>query len=339
MSLFQRNRVWWIDFRHKGKRIRKSTGTEIKEDAEEYYDKIKYEYWRIAKLGEKPRRSWKETVVKWCQENEQKKSLSSDLTRLRLLHNWLDGMFLDQIDKELVDKIKYERAAQPKRSNGSKGELVSNAEVNRLLALLRSILNAAHKQWEWIDAVPTVKLLKENKRRIRWITKEEAKILLTNLPDYLRDIAIFSLATGLREQNVLGITWEQIDTERHVAWVYEDETKNGQSLAVPLNSNAMNVLKRNMGNHSKYPFTYRNNRIQRANNKAWKQGLEKSNIDDFRWHDLRHTWASWHIQNGTPLHVLQELGGWESVDMVRRYAHLSPANLSMAAANNLIVPE
>lgn len=60
---------------------------------------------------------------------------------------------------------------------------------------------------------------------------------------------------------------------------------------------------------------------------AWKRGLVCAGIEDFRWHDLRHTWASWHVQKGTPLNVLQELGGWESPEMVRRYAHFSAAHL------------
>ena len=61
---------------------------------------------------------------------------------------------------------------------------------------------------------------------------------------------------------------------------------------------------------------------------AWYKGLKTAGIENFRWHDLRHTWASWHVQAGTPLHVLQELGGWESVEMVRKYAHFSSEHLS-----------
>ena len=64
------------------------------------------------------------------------------------------------------------------------------------------------------------------------------------------------------------------------------------------------------------------------NNAAWNKALKRAGIEDFKWHDLRHTWASWHVQAGTPLHVLQELGGWESAEMVRRYAHLSSEHLA-----------
>jgi integrase len=75
-------------------------------------------------------------------------------------------------------------------------------------------------------------------------------------------------------------------------------------------------------------FSYKGKRITQVNTKAWHKALERAGIKDFRWHDLRHTWASWHVQSGTPLHVLQELGGWESPEMVRRYAHLSSEHLS-----------
>jgi integrase len=75
-------------------------------------------------------------------------------------------------------------------------------------------------------------------------------------------------------------------------------------------------------------FTYKGHRVTRANNHAWRKALKRAGISDFRWHDLRHTWASWHVQSGTPLHVLQELGGWESVEMVRRYAHLGSDHLA-----------
>lgn len=68
--------------------------------------------------------------------------------------------------------------------------------------------------------------------------------------------------------------------------------------------------------------------ITQVSTKAWYKGLKEAGIVDFRWHNLRHTWASWHVQNGTPLFALQELGGWESPEMVRRYAHLSADHLA-----------
>lgn len=83
-----------------------------------------------------------------------------------------------------------------------------------------------------------------------------------------------------------------------------------------------------VGKHPTHVFAYKGNTIVKVSTAAWKKALRRAGIDDFRWHDLRHTWASWHVQNGTPLNVLQELGGWESAQMVRRYAHFSAAHLS-----------
>ncbi|KZY96925.1 integrase, partial [Oleiphilus sp. HI0072] len=266
-------------------------------------------------MGDKPRRTWKEAVVRWLTENQHKKSLASDKRRLKMLHHWLSEKCLDEIDRELVDTIKFERAGQNKlNAHGQDtGQLVTHAEVNRMLALLRSILKAACDDWEWLDRIPKVKLFKEEGKRIRWISYEEAAKLLRHLPDHLRAMARFSLATGLREQNVLGLKWEQVDLSRRVAWIYNDEVKNGKSLAVPLNQEALQVLREERFKNSTYVFTYKGERILRANNSAWRRALKNAGIDDFRWHDLRHTWASWHVQNGTSLNVLQELGGWETI--------------------------
>ena len=78
-------------------------------------------------------------------------------------------------------------------------------------------------------------------------------------------------------------------------------------------------------------MTYKNNSIEQCNTKAWRKALDRAGIADFRWHDLRHTWASWHVQNGTSLQELQMLGGWSSFEMVLRYAHLSSDHLRDAA--------
>ena len=88
------------------------------------------------------------------------------------------------------------------------------------------------------------------------------------------------------------------------------------------------VLREQIGKHATHVFSFRGKPLRQVNTKAWRSALEKVGIENFRWHDLRHTWASWHVQAGTPLHVLQELGGWECVEMVRKYAHLSTEHLA-----------
>src|SRR5258706_503525 len=75
-------------------------------------------------------------------------------------------------------------------------------------------------------------------------------------------------------------------------------------------------------------FSFRGEPVHQVSTKAWYTGLEKAGIENFRWHDLRHSWASWHVQQATALHAPQELGGWESSEMVRRYAHYAAEHLA-----------
>jgi integrase len=108
----------------------------------------------------------------------------------------------------------------------------------------------------------------------------------------------------------------------------------GTSTSSPLNDDALAVLRSQIGKHETHVFTYKGEPVGRANNHAWRKALVRAGIENFRWHDLRHTWASWHIQNGTPVNVLKELGGWADLTMVLRYAHLSSEHLSDYAGNS-----
>lgn len=203
----------------------------------------------------------------------------------------------------------------------------SNATKNRHLALIRAILRKAEREWDWLDKAPAIKLLPEPKRRIRRITPEQASVLLRELPEHQRATVKFALATGLRQSNVLGLKWADIDMTRRVAWVHHDESKSGVAMTIPINDSAQAILRSQLGKHQEFVFTYRGKPIGQANTKAWRAALKRAGIENFRWHDLRHCFASWLVQSGTPLLALQELGGWSSQQMVRRYAHLSADHL------------
>jgi integrase len=95
---------------------------------------------------------------------------------------------------------------------------------------------------------------------------------------------------------------------------------------------ALDVLRRQLGKHPQRVFTFGGQPIGSANTRAWRLALKRAGIENFRWHDLRHTWATWHRQSGTPTHELQRLGGWLSSVMVERYAHLAPDQLAKAAS-------
>ncbi len=321
MSLYKRNNVWWVRFTTpSGKRIRKTTGTTNKVAALELHDKLKAEYWKVEKLGEKPTYLWNDAVIKWLQENADKPSLDIDKRILRWLDPHLNGVILCNINQQMIQAIASEKASQ-----------TSMSTANRYLSLLRAILRRATYEWEWLDKTPKVRMFRVKSRRVRWLTRQEAIRLLKALPDHQRNMAQFGLATGLRQRNVCRLEWSQIDLDRSIAWIHPDQAKAKKAIAVPLNDDALNVIKPLQGIDDKFVFTYNGKPVWQVNTRSWRKAVARAGLKDFRWHDLRHTWASWHVQAGTPQGVLQELGGWESSEMVRRYAHLDARSLAQYA--------
>ena len=322
MSLYKRGDTWWIRFSApSGGKIRRSTGTTDKREAQEYHDQLKVEMWRVHRLGEKPRRTWQDAVVRWLREREHKANIKEDKAKLRWLDQFFGDKMLNEINRDLIDK-----AAAARRKE------VSLSTVNRYLALVRAILRMARDEWEWIDKIPRVRLFPEQSKRVRWLSPEDAARLLAELPTHLADMAAFTLATGLRQRNVSYLKWESVALDRGTAWIEASASKSRKAIVVPLNKDAMVVLKRRLGMHPKFVFTFRDKPVAQASTKAWWNALERAGIEDFRWHDLRHTWASWHVQHGTSIQELKELGGWSSIEMVLRYAHLGGEHLKTAAS-------
>jgi integrase len=128
----------------------------------------------------------------------------------------------------------------------------------------------------------------------------------------------------------LGLEWSRVDLSRKVAWLDHGTTKSGDGRGIPLNADAVAALEATRGQHPRWCFTFSGKRIQQSST-AWDKAKQRAGIEDFRFHDLRHTWASWHVQSGTSLPELMELGGWKSYEMVLRYAHLAPEKLSFVA--------
>jgi integrase len=158
-------------------------------------------------------------------------------------------------------------------------------------------------------------------------------------------MARFALATGLRQANVTGLRWADVDLERRTAWAWPHETKNRKRYSIPLNADALAVLAECQGMHDERVFVYANHThkkpkpavpIAQPTGPAWYKAVERAGLKGLRWHDLRHTWASWHVMAGTRLEVLQQLGGWSDFKMVLRYAHLSTSYVAAFAGNSEI---
>ena len=314
MPIRLRNGVWQIDIRTpSGKRVRQSAGTADKQAAQELHDKIKSDLWRQEKIGEKPAYSWDQACVRWLTEMSHKATIADDASKIKTMVR-LRGLMLADITRDTVAGV-------------IAGLTCSDSTKNRYLNLIRAILRKAEREWEWLDRAPSFRRYVEPRRRIRWLTREEARRLLDELPQHMADMAVFSLSTGLRKQNVLDLEWSQIDMQRRVAWIHPDQAKARRAIGVPLNADAIDTLKRCLGRNAVHVFTYQGMRISDIGWDTWKSALHRAGIDDFRWHDLRHTWASWLVQAGTPLAALQAMGGWETPQMVQRYAHLAPEHL------------
>lgn len=298
MALSKRGEIYWIRFSHKGKRIQKSTGTSNKVAAQEMDDRLKAQLWRIDKLGEQSAYTWQDAVMRWLKESTHKRSLACDKMHLRWLSPYLDDRFLHEISSELLESI----------IAAKEDENVSPATINRMLEVLRALLRKAETQWHWLESAPNIRLRREKKRRIRWLTMAEADRLIKELPPHLASMATFTLATGLRMSNVTGLKWRDINLKNHHAWIHPDKAKANKAISVPLNEMAMKILEEQMGVHREYVFTYKGERIKQYNTRAWRLALKKAQIENFRWHDLRHMWAFWHIQNGITLQKLQLLG-------------------------------
>jgi integrase len=306
---------WWVRFSIGGVKVRRSSQTTDRGAAQEFETKLRTDLWRQAKLGEKPRYTWKEAVERWHTEAGGRDK-ERDHARLKWFAQYLDSTPLAAITPEIIAKLRAVRTTES-----------SPSTANRYLALLRMILRKAYREWDWIDKVPAVPMVQLETREPRFLNRAQFKALLHKLPTHLKALAEFSIETGLRMRNVTGLTWVQVDLRRRMLVIPAARAKAGETIAVPLSAAAVRILKAQRRKHETHVFTFRKKPVDDCNGAAFKKAVKAAGLPWLRWHDLRHTWASWHVQSGTPLHVLQELGGWKSLTMVQRYGHLTTEHL------------
>jgi integrase len=315
MSLYKRGPNWLAEFTVNGVRYRRNLGPLEKQEAQAAHDRLKVKMLDV-KSGSNLNRTWHDAVLRWLDEKQHKKSLADDAQMLEWWTQKLGDLKLSKLTRDLL--MHY---------IGVKAKETTPSRANRYLAVMRGVLRAAEREWQWIDRAPVLKLYQEPRGRVRYLSAEEKARLLLALPHHLRQMARFSLATGLRQANVLKLRWEQIDLDRKIAIIDASEMKNNEVHGLPLNAEAMSVLLAEKGKHRDYVFSYKGQRMVALQHRTWQRALARAGIENFRWHDLRHSWASELVQAEVPLIAIQELGGWRKYDMVRRYAHLSPQNL------------
>jgi integrase len=316
------SRHWWIATTlPNGQRVRQSAGTEDRREAEALLAKLRVEAFRESNFGIKPQRSWQEAVVRYLSGKQHLRSIADVRRICRRLDPYLGELQLREITGDVIWRITQ---GELKRGN-------QPATVNRYLATIRNLLRIARDEWQWIEVIPKIRLLSGEAERDRWLTLEEADRLIVAAAPHLKALIRFALATGCRAREITGLEWDRVDLQRRTAWL--NQTKNGTPRGVPLNLDAVEVLEAERDKHPVFCFTYRSEPIAwEMTNSAWHTAIEKAGITDFRFHDLRHTWASWHRQAGTSCDELKDLGGWKSRVMVDRYAKFATEHLTAAAA-------
>lgn len=302
MSIYKRGSTWWLYVTDPitGERIRESTGERERARAQRVHDEFKAELWKRRRSGP----TLFAALDAWAKGKGE-----PDRCRVGKLKRLLqDGPI--ELDDDALAKVPH----------GTPGT------YNRYL----NVLAAA--------GVPGLKKKRKKapKGRIRWLTAEEWTALRKALPDRWRLMADFAVATGVRQANVFWLEWSKVDLVRKRAWIQPEDAKAGEPIAIPLSDAALEVLRKQVGKSAVWVFPQADgNPLPKLKNRDWKAVVKDADIAYCTWHDLRHTWATWHLMNDppTPLEVLQKLGGWRDLRMVMRYAHLAQSYVDQYAAN------
>jgi len=328
MGLYKRGSVWWMSFSYQGRQIRRSTETTDKKLAQRILDKVKGEIaegkWFEKLPGED--RTFKEMMDKYMAEHSARNKAPKSHDRDKELAAHLNSFFGDYTLTEITPKNIYEYKVK-RRDEGA-----SPRTVNYELALMSHAFNLAIKEWEWISDNPVKKVSREkvNNLRERWLTFAEEERLLINSPKWLKELIIFSVETGLRQSEVLNLQWPQVDLFRKTITILEQ--KNMAKDVLPLNERALEVLKERakMRHPNKnYVFYNKNGDPFKVSNlhRAFYSAVKRAGLNNLRWHDLRHTFATRLVQAGIDLYTVQKLGRWKEAKMIQRYAHHYPESL------------
>jgi integrase len=323
MSIYQRGENWYIDFRFKGQRIRESIGPSRK-DAEKIIAKNKTEvvenkYLDIRKEPDPIKfHDLAKEYLKWAKTNKKASTYSRDISIMRGLDKEFEGKNIQDVTSWLIEKWKSKRS-----------EKFKPGSVNREPALLKHIFSKA-LEWKRIKENPAqkVKRLKGETKRVRYLMPDEIQTLLSHceglLRYLLRPMVTLALHTGARKGELQGLEWSNVNFD--LGFISLLDTKNAERRDIPMNETVRATLKA-MEQRGSLVFSNRNgNRIDScALYLAFYEALRKSKIEDFKFHDLRHTFASNLVmQEGVELNDVRELLGHKKMDMTLRYAHLSP---------------
>ncbi len=322
MAIYQRGNNWYIDFTFKGQRIRESIG-HSKKNAQKVIRKketeiVENKYLDIRKEPDPVKfHDFAKEYLQWARANKKTSTCSRDVYIIRHFDKEFEGKNIQDITAWQIEKYKTRRK-----------EDLKPASVNRELALLKHIFSKA-LEWKKIKESPVkdVKRLKGETKRVRFLMPDEIQALLPNcdglLRGLLKSLVTVALHTGARKGELQNLHWPEVDFELGIISLLD--TKNGERRDIPMNETARSTLEA-LERKSEFVFPNRNGkRIDDAQIQiAFTEALKRCKIEDFHFHDLRHTFASNLVMQGAELNDVRVLLGHKKMDMTLRYAHLSP---------------
>lgn len=223
-----------------------------------------------------------------------------------------------------------------------RGTQRSPATVNRYLAALSHAYTIAVTEWEWLDDSPMRKVRKptESRGRVRFLTDDERPRLLKACKEssnpYLYTVVVIALSTGMRKEEIMGLSWDDVDLNKGRAVLHE--TKNGERRAIAMTGHALELLKelgkvRRIDSRLIFPSKEIAPQKPMDLRTPWETAVKKADLIDFKFHDLRHSAASYLAMNGASLAEIAEVLGHKTLQMVKRYAHLSEGHTASVVAS------
>lgn len=326
--MFKRGPVWWMSFVCNGTRYRQSTGTADRKLAQRIQDKVRGEIaegkWFEKLPGEE--KTFREMMEKYLSGysvwNKAPRSHERDMSLAYHLKEYFGDMKVSDITPNLISAYKSKR-----REKGFAPKTINNE-----LILMGHAFSLAIKEWEWVRDNPVRRVSKEkvDNQVERWLTRNEEEALVSRSPEWLGQIMIFAINTGLRQSEILDLKWPHVDLSRRTIDILKQKNKAKDTL--PLNGRAMAILKeraRVRDGRTDHVFYNGNGARINARNllRAFYSAVGKSKIARARFHDLRHTFATRLVQAGVDIYTVQKLGRWKTITMVMRYAHHYPESL------------
>lgn len=323
MSIYRRKGSpnWWISISVAGRKTRRTTGTSDRREAQEFEERERKRLYRVHKLRDTSYVRWTEAAARWLSEVPAA-SRAKEFSVLSWFSRHLEHEPLHAIDRDAIQVLRQLSLAEGR----------ARATVDRHMAILRAVLRKC-VEWGYLEAAPSVPMFNVRPGDFRWLRHGEFDALHKELPPHLQLAASFAVLTGLRMRSMLRLTWERIDLRARRLWVPGAQMKGKAAHGMPVTREVARLLRKlkTANPTGEHVFQYDRAPIDDCNTRAFKEAVARSGVGPLRWHDLRHTFASWAIQEGVTLQELMQLGGWKTFSSVLRYAHLAPDHLAKAA--------